>query len=191
MKYSKTAAFLSVALLCLAGCDNPRDVAVVDLVRVASELKLDEQVVSQAQTRRQQLQQVTAQVEGKLQEEKAKIGDSPSDQDLTRFNQLKAQAEQQLRIQRMRIMQMDGVANQQMLAQVKSDAKSYVRQIAIDRGFTVVLAIGDYMIIAQPTADITDQVIEKMRKGAEAMKQASPASGDDAPAAAPTTAPAE
>lgn len=161
------------------------DVAVVDLAAVAKATGQDKVMAEQAEAARRelgtQLTQIAGDLEKQLQAEQARLGGAVAASREKEFQQLTAQARQQL-------------AETQALAQQKAQdfqiglAAGYrralqpvVADIAKSRGASVVLVSDASMLWLDSAVDITDEVIAELRANPVAV----PASAGAEPTAGP------
>jgi Skp family chaperone for outer membrane proteins len=169
-----------VALVCvLAGCDDgSSDVAVVDLGRLAEALGRDTPLKEAIQQMNAKLQKVQGQLKSQMDAKRMELGDSPTQEQKEAFQRVAQQAQQQAMRNQQQAQQIVNVQRARVLAKLKQDSQSYVRQVADERGHTLVLAPGDILLAANPTADITDVVISLMKPALGAMPELQNLPGD-------------
>lgn len=179
-----------VASAFVAGCGSlscEGDVAVIDLAAVAKATGQDKVMAEQLEAARRelsaQLAEIAGDLEKQLQAEQSRLGGAVAASREKEFQQLTAQARQQL-------------AETQALAQQKAQdfqiglAANYRRavepvaaDIARSRGAAVVFVADATMLWFDAAADITDEVIAELRSNPAALSL--PAVDEPAPASSP------
>jgi|GEM_PF-2474408 len=167
---------LMLSLLILAGCnagpDNSHATLYVDQLAVAKALGRDEvmkQLLGSAVDKlNAQLTDITQQLAGRLQAEKDKLGDKPSQQALEDYRKLSTKANQELQQTRLLARQKAQVYQQRLLLSFRQELKQAAENIARDKQADAVELIGNQTLWFTPEADITDEVIAALRAKASA-----------------------
>ncbi len=167
------AAYLLPTALLLSGCNlefggssNPRTL-VVDPLPVAKSLGRDELMqkklnvqIDQLNT---QLNRQTTELTTQLEQEKQKLGAKPGDETTKQYQELVATATQQAKQYQLQAQQHAAQYRQSLLSDFNNEVRNVAAEIAKRRGATSVLVIGDNVLWFDPSADITAEVIEKLR----------------------------
>lgn len=169
------ASLVALTMAMIAGCDQapaPQAPvtgrgAVIDLQKVAEGTAWKRKIEDEINQRRTQLtQELSASFETmkkKYEEEKAKYGEKPTEEQQQQLNQLALQAQQlqqrnqQTAAQILQRLQND--LNGEFLARVKPIAEELAKQ----RGYSVV-HVSNYILYSEPTVDITNDVITELNK---------------------------
>lgn len=169
-----------------AGCGaGPGDgkVAVLDVAAVAKATGQDVVLNSQAEAARKQLEeqlvQIAADLEKQLQAEQSKRGGPAAAAKEQSFQQLAAQARQQLAQTQLVAQQKAQEYQLELANQYRQSVQPVAEKIARARGAGVILVAGPTMLWFEPTLDITAEVIGELRSSPPA-----PATGSDAKPAA-------
>lgn len=154
----------------LAGCERPSAPAqtlVVDPVPVARSLGRDElmqrQFNSALEQLNTQLQQHSTGLAAQVEQEKEKLGKNPSEESLGKFRELVAAASQNLQQTELLARQKAADYRQALLGEFNSELRAAAMDIARARGATSVLVVGPDMLWFDPAADITADVIARLR----------------------------
>jgi Skp family chaperone for outer membrane proteins len=154
----------------LAGCEHPpasTQTLVVDPVPVARSLGRDElmqrQFNSALEQLNTQLQQHSNGLAAQVEQEKEKLGKNPSEESLGKFRELVAAASQNLQQTELLARQKAADYRQTLLGDFNSELRAAAMDIARERGATSVLVVGPDMLWFDPAADITADVIARLR----------------------------
>lgn len=160
-----------VAFLLISGCDQlpgaGSDTLLVDLGAVAQATGQEESMQVRAQEAREeinaQLVEVGRNLEQKIQEERARIGDAPTQEQEQELQQLALQAQQQYS-------QLQGEAQQQvqqfevnLVREFRETVMPFAEKIARSRGGRIVLLADQMVFWMDPKIDITGEVITIVR----------------------------
>lgn len=175
----------------LAGCERaptPAQTLVVDPVPVARSLGRDEimqkQINSALEQLNAQLQQHSTGLATQVEQEKEKLGKNPSEESLTRFRELVAAASQNLQQTELLARQKAADYRQALLDEFNSELRAAAMDIARERGAVSVLVVGPDVLWFDPAADITADVIARLRASAAARTPAMSAVPGDTAASA-------
>ena len=183
------AALLAGLAVAVSGCAQSggrTPVVVLDLSRVATETGQDVIIREEADATRgelmAQLQQLAGQLEQQLATEREKAGESPSEEDAQRLQQLTMQAQQQIGVAQQQAQQQASMIETTLVTEFRDKVEPIAEKIARERGATAVLAADAYMYWSDPTIDITAEVIEayKALPGQEAEDAAAAAEAEAA-----------
>lgn len=170
-KLSSYILVLVVGLLA-SGCKPIADlqspsVLLVDLNAVAKALGRDEVMNQEIQVAEEQLRNQLTQIAGNLQqqvqEEQNKLGEKPEEEELARVQQLAAQAQQTFRNEQVGAQQKAAEVRQQVIMTFRQEVKMVAEQIAKSMGAQMVKVVGGDVLWFDSEADITADVIAKMR----------------------------
>ena len=176
----------------IAGCQpqgGAAGVAIIDLDAVARALGRDDVIAQQINVANQQLAGQLGQVATNLQQqvqarrdEYEVIGDE-AEQEL---QQLTAVANQRLQQTQQLAQQRSAQFRQAVINSFRNEVTPYASEIAASRGAVAVVTVATPMLWFDSQADITDEVIAKMREAG--LERASQPTAAVAPAAAAPTA---
>jgi len=176
----------------IAGCQpqgGAAGVAIIDLDAVARALGRDDVIAQQINVANQQLAGQLGQVATNLQQqvqarrdEYEVIGDE-AEQEL---QQLTAVANQRLQQTQQLAQQRSAQFRQAVINSFRNEVTPYASEIAASRGAVAVVTVATPMLWFDSQADITDEVIAKMREAG--LERASQPAAAVAPAAAAPTA---
>jgi Skp family chaperone for outer membrane proteins len=167
----RTIAAALLALL-LGACDQlpgmrGAGTAIIDLGVIAKATGEEDRIKRQAQVRRDelsaQLDTELAALEAQLNEERGKLGDSPSDEARQQFQQLTAQAQQQYGQAQQQAQQLAQQYENELVTQLREKIKPLAEEVAKSRGASVVFLADVTLFWNEESADITDEVIGKLR----------------------------
>jgi len=170
MKYNTlTAVFLlMITVTLLAGCNNgpPQPQAVVINVRTISEAAgLNERIKIRTEAINQQVseerKELSTKLSKELEDEKARLGDNPSEEDDKKIQTLREQLQKQIMQTR--------IAGNTRLAKEKSeiwqsfldDVVSVAKMVALEHGASIILK-AQAGVFWSDEVDITNEVIERM-----------------------------
>ena len=147
-------------------------VAVLDLGAVAKALGRDEVFRQQMESARQQLgQQLTdfsTGLQGQLREEQAKLGEAPTTEQQQELRQKVAQAQRQVQQSRVLARRKAAEFQTNLAVAFRNEVQPIAAEIAREKGASAVV-LSNTLLWFEPVADITGEVIDKMRaKGAAA-----------------------
>ena len=165
---------LSLALfaLALAACDQipgrgGSGIAIIDLNAIAKATGQEEIIQQQAQAARDelnvQLQEAATSLEAQLNEEREKLGDSPTQEQTQQFQQLAAQAQQQYAQAQQQAQQQAQLFQNNLVMALREKIQPVVAEVARARGASVVYLSDMTLFWFEPQADLTDEVIAKLR----------------------------
>lgn len=141
-------------------------VAVLDLGAVAKALGRDEVFKEQMESARQQLRQqltdFSTGLEGKLREEQAKLGESPTPEQQQALREKLVQAQRQVQQSQVLARQKALEFQTSLAAQFRQEVEPAAAAVAKSKGATAVL-LSNTLMWFEPTVDITGAVIDEMR----------------------------
>jgi len=159
------------AVLLIAGCDRMPgtgpDALIVDLAAVAKATGQEQAMQIQAQTAREelnaQLVETARNLEQQIEQERAGIGDAPTQEQALQLQQMTQQAQQQYG-------QLQSEAQQEvqqfeinLVLEFREQVKPFAEKIARLRGASVVLLADQNVFWLDPAVDITGEVIDGLR----------------------------
>lgn len=166
-------ASLALVLLC-GGCELPRppaaaaahDTAVIDLDGVARGLGRDvvlrEQLSSASKRLHGKLSDLASNLRERLEEEKGKLGEQPSEAAQEAFRKAAGEARAELQRQEALARQQTQRYQLRLVKQFREEVLPVARRIAQARGARVVI-IKSSVLWYDPSTDITPYVVEAMR----------------------------
>lgn len=169
-KYS--AGIALIAAMSLGGCrldtgTAPTQVAVVDLVVVAKALgrdeAMDQRLMEATEQLNAQLQEIASDYSSQLEDEKKKLGKKPEKEDEQRLTTLTQQARLQIQQTRLLAEQKAAQFRTRLIQDFRNEVGDVAAGIAKSRGASQVLVAGANTLWFDPSADITDEVIAKLR----------------------------
>ncbi|MCW8923599.1 MAG: OmpH family outer membrane protein [Gammaproteobacteria bacterium] len=161
--------FLSALLISISACDslNSNAIALVDLDAVAKALGRDEVMKQEIAESEQQLQQqltaIAGELQNKVKQEQASLTEKSSDEDKQRVQQLIVQAQQQLRNEQLAAQQKSNQLKADLINKFRDEVKAIAEPLAKASGVQMVKVIRDDVLWFDAEADMTDEVIAKMR----------------------------
>lgn len=161
------ASVLAAAAVLVAGCAGDPAVAVIDLAATAKATGHDKLLQEQAEAARADLASQVTQVAGnlgkQLEEEQARLGGPGAAARAQEFQELAAQARQQL-LQAQALAQQKAQAYEADLAgRYRAAILPVATRIARDRGASALLVADPTLLWADEQVDITDEVIAELR----------------------------
>lgn len=160
---------LSASVL-LGGCDQQLgsiQTLVVDPVPVAKSMGRDELMQKQLDSA---IEQLNAQVRehssglsAKVEQEKDKLGKNPNDESTAKFRELVAAASENIKQTQLMARQKAADYRASLLDEFNAELRAAATAIAKERGATSVLIVDDGLLWFDPAADITADVIAKLR----------------------------
>ena len=169
---TRTIIFLLIlTITLLSGCNNepPKPQAVViNIVAIAEAMGFDEQLKEHTETMSQQISEEIKALSDKLskefEDEKAGLGDSPSEEDEKKIQTLREQLRKQ-------ITQASKEGNERRAKETSEVRQSYLddimsvaQKVALEHGASIILkAMGVFW--SDGAVDITDEVIGRMPGG--------------------------
>lgn len=174
------AFIVSCAIGLLSACDqlpNPlsqtqpaaapaSSVAIMDLAAVAKALGRDEvfkaQVEAAGRELQQQLNQFTSELQDKLREEQAKLGDAPSEEDRQQLQKLLTDAQRQVQQSQQLARQKAAEFQNQLATQFRGEVQPIAAEVARAKGASSVL-LSNTVMWFEPAVDITGAVIDALR----------------------------
>lgn len=190
LRATNCVCVLGLAAIALtAGCQKAPDapatgsVAVIDLDAVARQLGRDTQMAESIKEREsslnEQLQVVQASYQKQITDKKDRLGTEPTDQQTLELTQLQRQAGMNLNQVLVQARESLGQHRVQLIARFREEVKPVAREVAAEKGLSVVVTKNDTVVFAYPSeVDITDAVAAKMlsRQPAAALRPVPPAS---------------
>ncbi|MGI9341828.1 MAG: OmpH family outer membrane protein [Gammaproteobacteria bacterium] len=181
----------ALLVLLLGACDQlpgmgGSGTAIIDLGVIANATGEEDRIKRQAQVRRDelsaQLDSELAALEAQLNAEREKLGDSPSDEARQQFQQLTAQAQQQYSQAQQQAQQQAQRYESELVTQLRERIKPLAAEVAKSRGVSVVFLADVTLFWNDESADITDEVIGKLRADPSILtdKPAAPAEPESA-----------
>lgn len=196
MKFSCVATVLAGTLL-FVGCGTQQSggVAVVDLDRVANELGRSTVMLQQLQLQQnglnQKLAAVKTSLEAQLNEKIEELPEEPSEEETANFLKLKRNARIQLAGYKQKASNSLGQLKNSAIQGFRSEAMPAAREVAKERGLSVVLTSNDAVVFTFDDAvDITDEVIARLAQN-QPSQPAAQAPLKPTPAPAQAKAPAK
>lgn len=163
------------ASVLVSGCELPvlpknmtsaNDTVVIDLDAIAAALGRDAALREQLSNANQQLgtqvSELAQGLKGKLEAEKEKLGETPSDEAQADFRRLAAQAQLQLRRGQATARQRAQQFQLQLVSKFRAEVVPFAQAIASNQGARVVV-MKSTALWFDPSADITQAVIDAMR----------------------------
>lgn len=156
--------------LALAGCDNfgRANVAVVDLDMVAKAFSHDDTIQAQVTAANQQLSQqlssVALDLQNQLQVQLDELGESPSDEEQSQFQQLRSVAQQRLQQTQLLAQQRSQEFRTLVINQFRQDIRGVAAEVAKANGASVILTTTPNLLWIDAAVDITDEVIAALRE---------------------------
>ncbi|MEE4186018.1 MAG: OmpH family outer membrane protein [Gammaproteobacteria bacterium] len=192
----------AVAVSLLTGCGPQQgasaQVAIIDLSIVARETGQDVVIRQRAEEGinelTNQLQQLAASLDQQLADEREKAGAAPSAEDAARLQQLTAQARQQVGQAQQQAQQQANDLEAELIEDFRQDLLPLAKQIAAERGLSLILSKDVFVFWVDEAVDITDAVVAAWQAQTPAPATAEPAaavSPEPAPAPEPAANPAE
>ena len=173
-----------LALLILAGCNNTgtshhsQNICYLDLVAIAKALGRLEVMKQQQDTALQQLntqlQAISTDFNKQIEETKSKFGDNPRKEELQQLDSLTVNAGKQLQQSQIVAKQKLALYQQQLVAGFQAEVRAHAQSIAEQRGASSVVILDSSVLWFSPSADITDEVIARMRAKDRITKTTSP-----------------
>lgn len=178
-----TVTLLSANVL-LGGCgqqSSSLQTLVIDPVPIAKSLGRDEVMQEQLDSAIEQLnaqvRQHSSGLSAKIEQEKAKLGKNPSDASSEKFRGLVAAASESVQQTQLLARQKAADYRTKLLDAFNAELRATAAVIAKERGAASVLIVDDGLLWFDPAADITADVIAKLR--AKASIDAKPAAESD------------
>lgn len=164
-------ACLLPCVLLLSGCDRARDATVptlvVDPVPIAKSLGRDElmqqQLNEQIEKLNAELSRQTNVLNKQLEQQKKELGGKPDPRATKAYEERLTAATQQIKTSQLQAQQQAAAYRQSLLAQFNTEVRAVAAEIAKARGASAVLVIAENVLWFDPAADITAEVIEKLR----------------------------
>jgi Skp family chaperone for outer membrane proteins len=161
---------LVLSALMLGACGHDAQspaVAVIDLSAVAAATGEDEKIRERAEEARNdlvaQLQQVAMELDQQLIAEREKLGETLSEEDELRLQQLNLQARQQLADVQAQVQAQAAQIEQNLVTDFRDAVAPLAEEVAKAQGAQVILAQDAYLFWYEPALDITDEVIAAWR----------------------------
>ncbi|MBN1588345.1 MAG: OmpH family outer membrane protein [Pirellulales bacterium] len=179
-----TTRIMTVACLLLAataGCDfnlgndatraqvnGGSNVAIIDLDVIAKQLSYDKQMAGAIEQHHASLQRqlgvIKANYEQELVKRKQQVGETPTEEQTQYLSQSQRQAIVGLDQEQKKAASSLKQYSAQLVKRFRDQVKSVAREVATEKGLTIILTKNDSVVFDYDTAvDITDMVVEKMR----------------------------
>jgi Skp family chaperone for outer membrane proteins len=151
-----------------AGPDAKSNVAIIDLDAIAQQLGYDNQMASAIQQRKASLTKQLGVIQTSFQQEIAKkeseLGANPTQEQSQQLAQHRRAAAVKLRQEDRNAGMLLRQYKAQLIQQFRNTVKATARQIAAQRGLSIILTKNDSVVFDYDMAvDITDAVVEQMR----------------------------
>ncbi len=183
----RTAAVASVFVSGCGSLSGDSEVVVIDLAAVAKATGQDKAMAEQLEAARRelgtQLAQVAGDLEKQLQVEQTRLGGAVAASREKEFQQLTAQARQQLADTQALAQQKAQDFQVELAANYRRAVEPVAAEIARSRGAAVVLVADATMLWFDSAADITDEVIADLRARPAALALPSVAAPEPVPPA--------
>ena len=173
----KSLLLLSLIVFFASACDQMGSLAgrsstvIVDLNAVAQALGRDELMqkeVQVAETKlKEQLTKIAESIQGKISEEKKKLGSKRNKENDAKLQQLAVQAQQTFRKEQMAAEQQASLFRKQLVAKFREEVKLAAEPVARDRGADMIKLVSDDLLWFDPSIDVTGEVISQMRASGE------------------------
>lgn len=185
MRHSMTVTLLTAGML-LGGCGQQSSsvqTLVVDPVSVAKALGRDEamrkQLDSAVEQLNAQVRQHSTELSSKVEQEKTNLGKNPSEASTTKFRELVAAASESIKQTQLLARQKAADYRATLLANFNTELRAAAADIAKARGAGSVVIMDDSLLWFDQAADITGDVIAKLRARAAAEKPAADTTADE------------
>ena len=169
----RVIACLLPTVMLLCGCNLEFDSSkkpqtlVVDPVPVAKSLGRDETMQKMLNTEidklNTQLDMQARELTSQLEMEKQKLGRKPGEEATSHYQELVSEATQKARQSQLQAQLSATQYRQSLLAEFNAEIRAAAGKIAKERHATSVLIISDTVLWFDPAADITAEVIERLR----------------------------
>lgn len=170
------AALAALALTACQPADTGSTVAVLDLGALAQATGEDELIREKAEAGRvelnTQLQQLATDLDQQINAEREKLGESPSEEEAARIQQLTTQARQQIGQAQQQAQQQANQMELNLVDEFREAVLPLAQDIAKEKGVRLILSSDAYVFWADSSVDITAEVITAW--------QAQSAAADDA-----------
>lgn len=169
---SYTVAAILMGLALVAGCENRTEtsgggVGVVNLERIALGTGQMQAIEGkkQAQITELQTQLVRRQTEmtREVEEQTKALGQTPTDEAKAKVDELKRKYNAEFQGLQGRAQQMMAGYEQELVMQFKQAIVPAAQKVARDRGITVLMQANPSLLAYEPSADLTDAIIEEIR----------------------------
>jgi len=176
-----------VATLLIAGCDRlpggGSDTLVVDLAAVAKATGQEESMQARSQVAREeinaQLGEAGRNLEQQIQEERTRIGDSPTQEQELQFQQMAYQAQQQYGQLQAEAQQQTQQFEVNLVLEFREAVKPFAEKIARSHGGSIILLADQTVFWLDPDIDLTGEIITALRaEGVFADADSAPAKAD-------------
>lgn len=159
------------AMLLISGCDRipgaGPDTLIVDLAAVAKATGQEQSMQTQAQTAREDLNaellESAGNLEQQIEQERARAGDSPTQEQELQLQQMALQAQQQYGQLQAEAQQKMQQFETNLVLEFREQVKPFAEKIARSRGSSVVLMADQVVFWLDPAIDITGEVIDALR----------------------------
>ena len=191
---AKLLGVFALVALVMAGCEQmpgmasgAASVAIIDLGAVAKATGQEEEIQQQAEAARNtlnaQLQEAAASLEAQLTAEQDKIGATPTAEQQQQMQQLAGEAQRQYAAAQQQAQNQSQQFETNLVMAFREKVKPVAEQIGLARGAKVIMLADITMFWFDPSADITDEVIAKLRSDPGILASAEPESALPEPAA--------
>ncbi len=164
-------------LLCLCGCGSQEQkkvggVAVVDLVEVVKRIGLDAEVNKSLKQERESLNQEYQKLQKSLSEKydqkKKEFGEKPTEEQKKELLQLQNEHSVLLNRERVGSQQQIYVFQQRLVNRFREQVKPAAREVAAEKGLSVVITKHEGVLTIDDAVEITDEVVAKMLENSSA-----------------------
>jgi len=168
MKFTTGLLILITLLVASCGGDNSGSVAVIDLDEIASVTGRDKVIAERVKafTTEQQglLTKLRDELRNNIEQEQKKLGKKPAKEKLAKFDQLTQSSEIKLRQEISRVKDVAAQLRVNLVMEFKKEVEPVASSIAKQRGMSIVMIKQNAMLYIDPTADITNDVIDELKK---------------------------
>ena len=176
----KLNRFAWVALgLGLVGCQRAPRSVVMDLDAVAKAMGRDAAIAAKVEAATQQLNtqllQAAREMEEELKKIQTQIGSAPSPEQLAKLRQARQQVQQNIQNNKLLAENARNRVRGEQILLLRDEVRPIAAQIAKSRHADVVLLASQEVMWFAPSADITSEIIAKMRADASNPATAAPA----------------
>ena len=190
----KSIHFASIALgLAFTGCQPAQRSAVMDLDAVAKAMGRDVTIARKVEAATQQLNtqlvQAAREMEEELKKIQAQIGSAPNPEQLAQLRRARAQVQQNIQNNKLVAENARTRVRGEQILLLRKEVGPIAAQIAKTRHAEVVLLASDQVMWFAPSADITSEVIAKMRAQASSPEEPAPLPKETINSAPATNAP--
>ncbi len=160
-----------LCLLCLCGCGSQEQqkvggVAVVDLVevvkRIGHDAELNKSLKQEQESLNQKYQELQKSLSEKYDQEKKEFGEKPTEEQKKQLLQLQNKHRVLLDRERVGSQQQLYAFKQRLVNRFREQVKPAAREVAAEKGLTVVITKHEGVLTVDDAVEITDEVVAKM-----------------------------